>query len=230
MSLSEFELGLQGRNEYFTQPELVRAKKGVRDFQEVITARDSRFRHYLLHVKSGQQFQPMFLGIKPASRLETPQIVSYEEQDRLIRDKMGDRFKKYGLLVYEPAQLAEKMKAYPDYFPEYVSGKVSVDGQVRLIADARLSYTKHMQYGLMFGYPPQAVLDFARYATESSDKSEVPADAHVVTMSGFTLTHFPTSQHETDVFRQRVEGLFEASGMNAFLLSIDEGNTQVLAG
>lgn len=178
-----------------TDKEVARARAGVQDFAETFAKSSLSQRRFLRYGQLHDKLQSMFLGIKPLTVIN-PLAETIKNLPLPARFHVTDQY------VYDEEQVQAAIEENPDVFDDIteINGNISAYLHdlltIKTAQDYRSSEKDTVRIGILFGYPREAVLEFARYSSMR------------IRVMNFLAQHAPRLDTKVDSERQRLTDLF----------------------
>lgn len=185
--------------------DLETARKGFAAFQAQCDKDDKEWQKLLISETAvGRGIRAMYLGLKPMLYADDLTTKEFETVKGLFTKHAKEDFKIIGQVIMSESSVEKVLTAFPQYFPDYFPGSSAHSYISKLeqewqkpqkkygLIPTRKSYKKEyfIQNGLLFGYPLNAVKQFANYnnAIEELGKaflSEKTSSADKQTLYGY---------------------------------------------
>ncbi len=173
-TLSEGDFRLPYEQSY--EFNLERARRGAKKFEELYKAtQDKQWKDALAKSQSGAELQALYLGIKPYGNFITtdgkPTLPLEIIKDHLVDDlevtQNGDVFSRN--IVQKI--LSDHQEYFPDYDGASIGSYLSQRGSPYVPDDA--GEQRIAQGGLLFGFPPDDAIKYAKYALSCKRIKEI---------------------------------------------------------
>lgn len=149
-----------------TEEELRQAKDGTTEFASVLQTADDDARRFLVQMRTGRQLQAMFLGLKPACSLTDDsqhKDIPMVRQLGYISHMLSDKFQTVDNIVYESQTTASLIRTRSGIFPGAPSDPEKTGAYLRSVYSSSMSPQRHVQLGVLFGFPDQAITSYVRF-------------------------------------------------------------------